>query len=105
MSAALAVKSDMHHSMHLSPEEVETVERQLGELIATVRNLGDQLNRMDRRLETVENEMEKIQLMVAETHGMTRVLRWVAGITSSFVVSAGGIIWWAADKYHWFTGK
>lgn len=105
MSAAALRRDAIAHPPNLSREEVEVVERQLGELIATARGLGDQMTRMEKRIGDVEAQMDKIQLLIAETNGMTRVLKWVAGVSSSFLVSGAGFIWWMAEKYQWFTTK
>lgn len=105
MSAAAVRKDTAAYPPHMSREEVEVVERQLGELIATARGLGEQMSRMEKRIGDVEAQMDKIQLMIAETNGMTRVLKWVAGVSSSFLVSGAGFMWWLAEKYQWFTTK
>jgi len=110
MSASLARKSEPDHRFTpLTKEGAEVVERQLGELIATVKALGDRLERIDtatgHRLTEIENSMEKIQLLIAETHGMTKVLRWVTGIVTSLFLSGVATLWWAADKWQWFTRK
>ncbi len=68
-------------------------QRQLGELIASGRARGDQMDRIERTINHLAEAQNETRIMVYEDRATVRAVKWTVGVV---VVGMGalGLDWW-----------